>query len=67
MTPEEFRAARYALGLSVPQLAELIGLKPTQIYRLEMQPGLATSRAVTPTLERLMQALLDGWRPTRPR
>ena len=60
MTPAEFKAARTALGLSVPEMAQAVGITPQAVRRLE---GPGAHRAVTRTMQRLVQALLDGWRP----
>ena len=60
MTNAEFKAARISLGLSVPEMAQAVGITPQAVRRLEGPGG---KRAVTPTMQRLVRALLDGWRP----
>ena len=39
MTPREFRAARLALGLSVEQLAERLGVDPRSVRRWQNGHG----------------------------
>jgi transcriptional regulator with XRE-family HTH domain len=60
MTPAEFKAARLSLGLSVPEMAQAVGITPQAVRRLE---GPGAHRAVTRTMQLLVHALLDGWRP----
>ena len=58
-TPEEVRAARFALGLTQAQLAALLGYgdvaRVSELERGERRPG--------PAVERLLRAYLDGYRP----
>jgi transcriptional regulator with XRE-family HTH domain len=63
MTPAELRAARKALGLSVVQMAAMLGVTPIQIRRMETAAGKASARPIMPTTERLMRAYLAGYRP----
>jgi Predicted transcriptional regulator len=63
VTPAEFRAARLSLGLSVAEMAAALGVRSDAVRRMEMTSGKPTSRAVTPTMERLLQAFLAGYRP----
>jgi len=65
MTPSEFRSAREALGLNSVQLAALLGVTPLQVRRMQVPADLPTNRPIHPSTERLMQALLDGWRPRK--
>ena len=63
MTPAEFRAARNALGLTITGMSRMLGVTPTHIRRLEMDPSDRSHRPVTKTVEFLLRAYLDGWRP----
>jgi len=65
MTPDQFKAARHKLGLSVTQMALMLGIEEsgTQVRRMEMQPGKSTHRPVSGTTARLVKAYLDGYRP----
>jgi transcriptional regulator with XRE-family HTH domain len=60
MTPEEFRAAREAMGLTAQQAADVMGYGSRQrIYEIEAgRKGLSQASA------RLMRAYLDGYRPS---
>lgn len=66
MTPEQFKAARKKLGLSVTEMSLMLGLVSdgTHVRRMEMQPGKSSSRPVNGTTARLVQAYLDGYRPS---
>jgi predicted transcriptional regulator len=63
MTPEALKEARRNLGLTVPQLAVMLGVHQDHIRRMEMQPGKPTHRPVRGTTERLIAAYLSGYRP----
>jgi transcriptional regulator with XRE-family HTH domain len=63
MTPAEFRAARTTLGVSVSRMGRVIGISPTHVRRMEMDDTAASHRPVTETVERLVRAYLDGYRP----
>lgn len=63
MTPTELKEARRKLGLSVKQMATLLGVHPIQVRRMELDESLASHRPVMPTTERLIRAWLDGYRP----
>lgn len=63
MTAAEFREARRKLGLSAGELARLLGVDQVHVYRMEMEPGKPTSRQVTETIRRLVEAYLAGYRP----
>lgn len=63
ISPEEFKRARRELGLSVSQCADMLGVQPLQIRRMEMDPSDGSFRPVMGTTRRLMQAFLDGYRP----
>jgi transcriptional regulator with XRE-family HTH domain len=58
-----FKDARRKLGLSVNQMACMLGVQPLQIRRMELSPGKTTYRAVQGPTARLMAAYLDGYRP----
>jgi DNA-binding XRE family transcriptional regulator len=57
MTNAEFKAARISLGLSVPEMATAVGITPQAVRRLE---GPGAHRAVTPTMQLLVEAYLLG-------
>jgi transcriptional regulator with XRE-family HTH domain len=63
MTYADFRAARDALGLTVTQMATMLGVDPVHVRRMQRADFRPSHRAVTPTTLRLMQAYLDGYRP----
>ena len=63
MTHSEFTQARRKLGLSVVQMADMLGMHPIQVRRMEASPKVASHRAVTPTTLRLLTAFLAGYRP----
>jgi hypothetical protein len=63
VTSNEFKAARLSLGLSVVQMADMLGMHPIQIRRMEASPSVASHRKVTPSTLRLLNALLAGYRP----
>ena len=63
MTHKQFRAARKRLGLTVKQMSAMLSVSMTQIHRIERIPGRDSHRAVTGTMERLINAYLDGYRP----
>jgi DNA-binding transcriptional regulator YiaG len=59
MTSDEFRAARKALGLSVGQLAGILGVEARTVRRWEQGDGLPPN----PIASRVMTWLEDGFRP----
>lgn len=61
MTPQEFQAARYKLGLSLSQLAIILNVSRRTVERWEQ--GGASSRGVNPTAVRVVRWLLGGYRP----
>lgn len=63
MTSAEFKKARRRLGLSVYEMADVLGVKPNHIRRMETTTNSARARPVMPITERLMIAYLDGYRP----
>lgn len=62
MSPEEFKAARIKLGLSMKQAGELLGVNFSTIKRWEAGEG-SQRVAVNPTAARAMRWMLDGFRP----
>lgn len=63
MSPDDLKQARRTLGLSVADLAAMLGVAPSHLRRMEMQPGKEAHRPVRETTQRLVQAYLDGYRP----
>jgi len=62
-TPEEFKQAQQALGLSDSQAAEMLGVSEQHIRRLKTRPEANQHRAVNETVARLVNAYRDGYRP----
>jgi transcriptional regulator with XRE-family HTH domain len=54
MTGEQFKAARKAMGLSVSQLADLLDVNRSTIFRME-------ERGTTRITELAMERLADRW------
>ena len=63
MTHTEFKQNRQALGLSVNQMALVLGCSAVHIRRMETDPSVESARPVNPQAERLMKAYLEGYRP----
>jgi hypothetical protein len=63
MTPKQFKAARDRLGLSVSQMAKVLGVTEIQIRRMQTAPDKGSHREVQATTEKLIRAYLDGYRP----
>jgi len=63
MTSEEFKAARLKLGLTVNQLAAILDKNHSTIARWEASPGASTKTAIDPTSIRVVEWMLDGFRP----
>ena len=63
MTHLELKKHRNALGLTVKQLALVIGCNPVHVRRMETDPTVASSRPINPQAERLIIAYLEGYRP----
>lgn len=62
MTPAELKAARLKLGLTLEQMATLLGYQGGQ--RRQMQYDLETGRRpIRGPQRRLVEAYLGGWRP----
>ena len=64
MTPADLKEARHAMGLSVADMARLLDTDPLSIRRMEGSAEAKTHRTPAPRMVRLMQAYLDGYRPT---
>jgi transcriptional regulator with XRE-family HTH domain len=64
MDYRDIKLARQALGLSLSEFAEMLDTDPTTTRRLEMAPHNSTARQPAPRMVRLIQAYLDGYRPT---
>lgn len=63
MTPEQFKAGRRALGLSVYQLGHILNTAPQTIRKWEMPDARSSGRSVNPVAARVMKWLLAGYRP----
>lgn len=63
MTPEEIKAVRQWLGITVSQLAVLLDTDPQTIRRMEQSETANTFRKPAPRMVRLLRAYLDGYRP----
>lgn len=64
MTPDEFRATRRRLGLSIAEAAHILAVDARTVRRWEADPESGVqARAPAPTAARVMRWLLDGFRP----
>jgi transcriptional regulator with XRE-family HTH domain len=63
MLAGELREARRILGLTVREFADMLGVRPQHVRRMETPPGQGAHRRVTATTERLVRAYLSGYRP----
>ena len=63
MTPIEFKQARRKLGLTQAQLGVILDTAPQTIRKWEMDETCSTARSVNPVAARVMQWMLDGFRP----
>jgi hypothetical protein len=63
MTAAELRRARRTLGLSTRQLAAMLAVDADLVRRMEIEPGREGHRPIRSSVERLVQAYLDGYRP----
>ena len=63
VTPKQLKEARLQLGLSVAQLADMIGVSHQHARRMTVDPDRGAHRPINATVERLLQAYLDGYRP----
>lgn len=64
MTHTQLKQHRKALGLSVNQMALVLGCSSVHVRRMETCPSVDAHRPINPQVERLIQAYLDGYRPT---
>lgn len=64
MTPSQFKQARQSLDLTQSQLGILLDTDGQSIRRVEMEGDATTKRKPAPRMVRLLQAYLDGYRPT---
>jgi len=64
MTPDQIKKARQELGLKQRELAVILDTDPHTVRRLEMTEDKATARKPAPRMVRLIQAYLDGYRPS---
>lgn len=62
-TPQGFKEARRQLGLSASRLGAILDVDPSTIRRWEMSDDRSTSRPPHPTAARVLQWMLDGFRP----
>lgn len=63
MTHDEIKKARVDLGLSVADMAAMLGHSPVHQRRLESDPGVDMHRAPNGSCVRLLRAFLGGYRP----
>ena len=63
MTSGEFKSARRKLGLTQAQLGVILDTLPQTIRKWEMDEERSTARSVNPIAARVMQWMLDGYRP----
>lgn len=63
MSPAEIQKARVQLGLSVDDMARMLGHTGQHQRRLESAPDAEMHRPARPTTCRLLRAYLDGYRP----
>lgn len=63
MTPQEFKEARQKLGLTQSQLAQILDTAPQTIRKWEMSQDRSTARSVNPVAARVMEWMLEGFRP----
>ncbi len=62
MTPQELKYAKSLLGLTLSQMAKMLGYEGKHGDRV-VQHLLSGERTIRPAQARLMQAYLDGYRP----
>ncbi|HMT45478.1 MAG TPA: helix-turn-helix domain-containing protein [Novosphingobium sp.] len=63
MTPDEFKAARNQLGLSLAQAADILGVNLSTLKKWEMPETASTRNKVNPTAAKAMRWMLAGFRP----
>ena len=64
MTPEQIKEARQSLRLSVRQMAHMLETDEQTVRRIEMPSNRSTARQPAVRMVRLIQAYLDGYRPS---
>jgi len=62
MTPADLKKARHSFGLSLSQMALMLGYEGTDAQRMarHLEEG---TRAIRPAQARLVRAYIDGYRP----
>jgi DNA-binding transcriptional regulator YiaG len=63
MSPDDIKAARHSLGLSLSELAELLGYQGNHA-RVQMDDLETGRRPLRECQRRLLQAYLEGYRPS---
>jgi DNA-binding transcriptional regulator YiaG len=63
MSPDDIKAARHSLGLSLSELAELLGYTGNHA-RVQMDDLETGRRPLRECQRRLLQAYLEGYRPS---
>ena len=63
MTHDEIQKARVTLGLSVADMADMLGHSAVHQRRLESAPDVDMHRKANGSCVRLLRAFLDGYRP----
>jgi len=63
MNSLQFKEARRKLGLTQGQLGAILDTAPQTIRKWEMGEECSTARSVNPVAARVMQWMLDGYRP----
>lgn len=62
MTPAQLQEARRHLGLTLAQMADMLGYEGEQA-RSQLHSMETGKRTIRPAQRRLLQAYLDGYRP----
>lgn len=62
MKPEEFKAARHALGYTVVQMAGMLGVSPRQVRRYEAPSEASSHRSIPVHTVKLLNAIQQGYR-----
>ena len=63
MDHEQFKQARHELGLSVAEMAAMLGVSELQVRRMELSPDKSSHRPVNGPKARLVAAFRAGYRP----
>lgn len=63
MDPDEFKAARHRLGLTVRELGRILDTADTTVRKWEAPEGATTARAPNPVAAQVMRWMLAGFRP----